>query len=119
MLTFICYPQCSTCKKAQKWLDEQRIAYALRNIKTENPTSDELRLWHSLSAQPLKKLFNTSGLVYRSLGLKDRLSDMSEEEQLALLSSDGMLIKRPLLVGDDFVLIGFNQAKWEEKLTNK
>ena len=118
-MIYICYPKCSTCKKAQKWLDDNGIEYETRDIKENNPTYDELKEWHGKSNLPLKKFFNTSGLLYRSMNLKDKLVDMSEEEQLALLSSDGMLIKRPLLVGDDFVLIGFNQAKWEEKLTNK
>lgn len=116
MLEFICYPRCTTCKKAQKWLDENHIEYVLRDIKTENPTFDELLVWHKRSGQPLKKFFNTSGLLYKSMELKNKLPDMSEEEMLLLLSSDGMLVKRPLLVADDFVLIGFKEAQWSEKL---
>ncbi|MCI6770853.1 MAG: arsenate reductase family protein [Oscillospiraceae bacterium] len=116
MLEFICYPKCTTCKKAQKWLDENHIEYVLRDIKTENPTFDELSVWKKRSGQPLKKFFNTSGLLYKSMELKNKLPDMSEEEMLSLLSSDGMLVKRPLLVADDFVLIGFKEAQWSEKL---
>ena len=116
MLEFICYPKCTTCKKAQKWLDENHIEYVLRDIKAENPTFDELSVWKKRSGQPLKKFFNTSGLLYKSMELKNKLPDMSEEEMLSLLSSDGMLVKRPLLVADDFVLIGFKEAQWSEKL---
>ena len=115
-MKFICYPKCSTCQKAQKWLDDNGIAYELRDIKTENPTYEELAAWHALSGQPLKKFFNTSGQLYKQLGLKDKLPAMSEEEQLALLATDGMLVKRPILVGDGFVLTGFRQAEWDEKL---
>lgn len=116
MLEFICYPKCTTCKKAQKWLDENHIEYVLRDIKTENPTFDELSVWKKRSGQPLKKFFNTSGLLYKSMELKNKLPEMSEEEMLSLLSSDGMLVKRPLLVADDFVLIGFKEVQWSEKL---
>lgn len=116
MLEFICYPKCTTCKKAQKWLAENHIEYVLRDIKTENPTFDELSVWQKRSGEPLKKFFNTSGLLYKSMELKNKLPDMSEEEMLSLLSSDGMLVKRPLLVADDFVLIGFKEAQWSEKL---
>ena len=116
MLEFICYPKCTTCKKAQKWLDENHIEYVLRDIKTENPTFDELSVWKKRSGQPMKKFFNTSGLLYKSMELKNKLPEMSEEEMLSLLSSDGMLVKRPLLVADDFVLIGFKEAQWSEKL---
>ena len=116
MLKFICYPKCTTCQKAKKWLDDIGIEYELRDIKTDNPTLDELTLWHEKSGLPLKKFFNTSGLQYKALGLKDKLPTMSEEEQLALLASDGMLVKRPLLVGDDFVLVGFKEADWSERL---
>lgn len=112
-MKFICYPKCSTCQKAQKWLDDNGIAYELRDIKTENPTYEELAAWHALSGQPLKKFFNTSGLLYKSLNLKEKLPDMSEDEQLKLLATDGMLVKRPLLVSDDFVLIGFKAPEWE------
>ena len=115
-MLFVCYPKCTTCQKARKWLDEQRIAYGLRDIKTENPTYDELAAWYERSGLPLKKFFNTSGLQYKALGLKDKLPDMSEAEQLALLATDGMLVKRPLLVGDSFVLTGFRAAEWEAAL---
>lgn len=113
---FLQYPPCSTCKKAKAWLDERQVSYEARNIKEENPTVEELKAWHEKSGLPLKKFFNTSGLAYKSLGLKDRLPTMSEEEQYQLLASDGMLVKRPLVVGDDFVLVGFREAQWQEKL---
>ena len=115
-MTFICYPKCTTCRKAQKWLDENRIAYDLRNIKLENPAYEELAAWHRRSGLPLKKFFNTSGLLYKSMELKDRLPAMSEDEMLKLLAADGMLVKRPLLVGEDFVLPGFKPADWEKTL---
>ena len=115
-MKFICYPKCSTCQKARKWLDDNGIAYKLRDIKTENPTYEELAAWHALSGLPLKKFFNTSGLKYKSLGLAAKLPAMTDEEKLALLATDGMLVKRPILVGDDFVLVGFKQKEWEEKL---
>lgn len=115
-MKFICYPKCSTCQKAQKWLDENGIAYELRDIKTEKPTYAELAAWHALSGLPLKKFFNTSGLLYKSMALKDKLPDMSEDEQLHLLATDGMLVKRPLLVADTFVLVGFKAPEWEAKL---
>ena len=116
MMTFVCYPKCTTCQKAQKWLDEIQIAYAFRNIKTDNPKYEELAAWHQASGLPLKKFFNTSGTLYQSMDLKNKLPAMSEEEMLKLLSTDGMLVKRPILVGDGFVLTGFRQAEWEEKL---
>ena len=112
-MLFLCYPKCSTCQKAKAWLDERGISYELRDIKTDNPTAEELTLWYRKSGLPLKKFFNTSGLQYKALGLKDKLPDMSEAEQLALLATDGMLVKRPLLVGDSFVLTGFRAAEWE------
>ena len=112
----LCYSKCTTCKKALAWLEEQGIAYDLRDIKGENPSAEELELWWKMSGLPLKKFFNTSGLQYKALNLKDKLPGMSEEEQIALLASDGMLVKRPLLVADDYVLTGFRQAEWEEKL---
>ena len=115
-MTFICYPKCTTCQKARKWLDENHIAYDFRDIKLENPTYDELSAWHQRSGLPLKKFFNTSGLQYKALGLKDKLPGISEAEQLALLATDGMLVKRPLLVGDSFVLTGFRAAEWEAAL---
>ena len=115
-MKFICYPKCSTCQKAQKWLDDNGIAYELRDIKTENPTYDELAAWHALSGLPLKKFFNTSGLLYKSLNLKEKLPDMSEDEQLRLLATDGMLVKRPLIIADTFVLVGFKAPDWETRL---
>ena len=116
-MLFICYPKCTTCKKAQAYLDARGAAYEVRDIKLENPTEDELRQWWKTSGLPLKRFFNTSGLQYKALGLKDKLPDMSEEEQLALLAADGLLVKRPILVGEDFVLIGFRQPEWDEKVT--
>lgn len=116
MLKFICYPKCTTCQKAQKWLDEKGIQYELRNIKEENPSFEELSQWHKKSGMPLKKFFNTSGLLYKSMELKNKLPSMSEEEQLKLLSTDGMLVKRPLLVGEDFVFTGFREKEWAEKV---
>lgn len=115
-MLFVCYPKCTTCQKAKKWLDEQKIAYDLRDIKAANPTYEELAAWHERSGLPLKKLFNTSGLLYKSMGLKDKLPKMSEDEMLKLLSSDGMLVKRPLLIGDDLVLVGFKENEWSERL---
>ena len=115
-MLFVHYPKCSTCKKAQAWLDDRQSSYEARDIKLQNPTEDELRQWHKKSGLPLKRLFNTSGLQYKALGLKDKLPAMSEEEQLRLLSTDGMLVKRPILVGEDFVLTGFRRLEWEEKL---
>ena len=115
-MLFIYYPKCSTCKKAKKWLDEQGISYEDRHIIEDNPTVEELKDWHERSGLPLKRFFNTSGMKYRELGLKDKLPEMSEEEQYELLATDGMLVKRPLVVGDDFVLIGFKEALWKETL---
>lgn len=115
-MKFICYKKCSTCQKAKKWLEEKGIVFEERPIKEENPTAEELKKWHEMSELPLKKFFNTSGLVYKSMNLKDKLKDMTQEEQYELLATDGMLVKRPLLVGDDFVLVGFKEAEWEEKL---
>ncbi len=111
MLKFICYPKCTTCQKAQKWLDDNGIEYELRDIKTDKPTAGELEGWHERSGLPLRRFFNTSGLVYRSLDLKNKLPDMTECEMLDLLASDGMLVKRPLLVGDEFVLAGFKESE--------
>ncbi len=116
MLKFICYPKCTTCQKARKWLDEKGIDYEMRDIKTLKPTFEELEKWYRLSGQPLKKFFNTSGLLYKSMALKDKLPLMGEKEMLELLSTDGMLVKRPILVGDDFVLTGFREKEWEEKI---
>ena len=114
-MLFIEYPTCSTCQKAKKWLDAKGIAYSDRHIKEEKPTYEELKAWYEKSGLPLKKFFNTSGLVYKSLGLKDKLPAMTEEEQLRLLATDGMLVKRPLVIGEDFVLTGFREKEWEEK----
>ena len=113
---FVEYPACTTCKKAKKWLDERQVSYEDRHIKEQNPTLEELKQWHKASGLPLKKFFNTSGQLYKSMNLKDKLPDMSEEEQYSLLASDGMLVKRPILVGTDFVLVGFKETEWEEKL---
>ena len=115
-MLFVNYPKCSTCRKAKKWLDEQNIEYDSRHIIEDNPTADELRKWWEISDLPLKRFFNTSGMKYRELKLKDKLPDMSEDEQLDLLATDGMLVKRPILVGDDVVLVGFKVKEWEEKL---
>ena len=115
-MLILCYPKCTTCQKAAKWLEAQGKAFTYRNIKEENPSEEELRRWHAVSGLPLKKFFNTSGLQYKALGLKDKLPAMSEDEQFALLASDGMLVKRPLLVGDDFVLVGFKESDWAERL---
>ena len=118
MLTFICYPKCSTCQKAKALLDSHEAEYETRDIKTANPTYDKLKEWLALSGLPVKKLFNTSGLRYKSLGLKDRLPSMSEDECLKLLATDGILVKRPLLVDGDGVLVGFNRVEWEQVLTD-
>lgn len=113
MLKFICYPKCTTCQKAKKWLDDNCVEYELRDIKTDNPTLDELTEWYHKSRLPLKRFFNTSGLLYKSLDLKNKLPEMSEDEMLKLLSTDGMLVKRPLLIGDGFVLVGFKEEEWK------
>ena len=115
-MLFVCYPKCSTCQKAKAWLQERGVAFDERDIKQDNPTEQELRAWHEKSGLPLKRFFNTSGLQYKALGLKDKLPAMSEEEQLALLATDGMLVKRPLLIGEDFALPGFKEAEWESAL---
>ena len=115
-MLFLEYPPCSTCKKAKNWLMEHGIEFTARHIKENNPTAEEISLWQEKSGLELKKFFNTSGMIYRDLGLKDKLPGMSREEQLALLASDGMLVKRPLLVGDDFVLVGFKEEQWAEKV---
>lgn len=115
-MLFLCYPKCSTCMKAKKWLDKKGMEYELRDIKTENPTVEELREWWEKSSLPLKKFFNTSGNLYKEMKLKDKLPEMSEEEQLSLLSTDGMLVKRPILVNENKVLVGFREKEWEEKL---
>ena len=119
MMIFLQYPQCTTCKRAKKWLDEKGIPYESRHIKEENPTKEELKEWHKKSGVPLKRLFNTSGILYKSMNLKEKLISMSDEEQFQLLATDGMLVKRPLIIGDDFILIGFKEKEWEEKLSEK
>lgn len=116
MILFIEYPKCTTCQKAKKWLDEKGIEYSDRHIKEDNPTYDELKKWHEMSGLPLKKFFNTSGLLYKSMNLKDKIPEMSEDEQLKLLASDGMLVKRPLIVGDDYALTGFKAEEWENRI---
>ena len=117
MINFICYPKCTTCQKAKKWLDDNKIEYEQRDIKLDNPTLDELTAWYNKSGLTLKKFFNTSGLLYKSLDLKNKLPTMTDDEMLKLLATDGMLVKRPLLVGNDFVLVGFKEAEWSEKIT--
>lgn len=116
MFKFICYSKCTTCQKAKKWLDDNKIGYELRDIKENNPSLEELTAWHKKSGLPLKKFFNTSGLLYKSMELKDKLPTMSDEEQLKLLATDGMLVKRPIVVGKNFVLVGFKESEWLEKL---
>ena len=113
-MLFIQYPPCSTCQKAKKWLEAHGLEYTDRNIKENNPSYEELKHWHTVSGLPLKKFFNTSGLIYKSMGLKDRLPAMSEEEQLRLLASNGMLVKRPLLIHESGVLVGFREAEWKK-----
>ena len=116
MIKFICYPKCTTCQRAKAWLDESGVEYELRDIKLDNPALEELKAWHGQSGLPLQKLFNTSGLLYKSLDLKTKLPTMSEDEMLALLSSDGMLVKRPLLILDGRVLVGFKEPEWQAEL---
>ena len=115
-MLFVCYPKCTTCKKAEKWLDSREISYEVRDIKTENPSKEELTEWYRRSGLPLKRFFNTSGNLYKELKLKDKLPQMSEDEQLELLSTDGMLVKRPIVITEDTVLTGFKEKEWEEKL---
>ena len=117
MIKFICYPKCTTCQKARKWLDDNKIEYEFRDIKLDKPTFDELTEWHKKSGLPLKKFFNTSGLLYKSLDLKNKLPSMTDDEMLKLLATDGMLVKRPLLIGDNFVLVGFKEAEWGAALS--
>lgn len=114
-MLFVCYPKCTTCQKAEKYLQAQGVEYTLRNIKEENPTLEELTAWYKLSGLPLKRFFNTSGMLYKELKLKDKLPTMTEEEQLALLATDGMLVKRPLIVTEPFVLAGFKEKEWQAK----
>ncbi len=113
-MLFICYPRCTTCKKAQKWLDDNGFQYELRDIKENNPTYEELKNWHAKSGLPLKKFFNTSGLLYKSMEFKDKLPTMTDDEQLKLLATDGMLVKRPILVNDETVMVGFKETEWEK-----
>ncbi|ADU22285.1 MULTISPECIES: arsenate reductase family protein [Ruminococcus] len=113
-MLFICYPRCTTCKKAQKWLDDNGFQYELRDIKENNPTYEELKNWHAKSGLPLKKFFNTSGLLYKSMELKDKLPTMTEDEQLKLLATDGMLVKRPILVNEETVMVGFKETEWDK-----
>lgn len=115
-MTFVCYTKCGTCQKARKWMEENNVEYIYRDIKTENPSLGELSAWYKMSGIPLRKFFNTSGQLYKSMELKNKLPDMSEEDILRLLSTDGMLVKRPILVAEDYVLVGFKEAEWAEKL---
>ena len=115
-MLFLCYPKCSTCQKARKWLDEHGIKYTERHIVEKNPTYDELKVWYQQSGLPIKKFFNTSGMLYKEQKLKDKLPDMSEEDQLRLLATNGMLVKRPLIVKENLVLTGFKEKEWTEKL---
>lgn len=115
-MLFLCYPKCSTCQKAKKWLDEHNISYEERNIKEKNPTEKELQEWREKSGFLLKRFFNTSGLLYKQMQLKDKLPEMPDSEQIKLLASDGMLVKRPILIGEDFVLIGFKEGEWQGRL---
>ena len=115
-MLFIEYPKCGTCRKAKKWLDENDVSYEDRHIKEKNPTLEELKKWHKLSGLPLRKFFNTSGTLYKEMKLKDKLADMTEEEQYGLLATDGMLVKRPIIVTDEFVLVGFKETEWEDKV---
>jgi arsenate reductase len=115
-MIFVCYPKCTTCQKAKKWLVANDLAFEERNIKENNPTMEELKEWHKKSGLPLKRFFNTSGMLYRELKLKDKLPTMSEDEQYSLLASDGMLVKRPILIGDGFALVGFKETDWKAVL---
>ena len=116
LMLFVHYPKCTTCKRAKKWLDEHQISYEERDIKENNPALEELKEWYQRSGLPLKRFFNTSGMLYKEMKLKDKLPEMSEDEQLTLLASDGMLVKRPIVVTEDQVLVGFKEAQWEEIL---
>ena len=115
MLKFICYPRCTTCQRAKKWLDDNGIKYDERDIKLDNPTYEELKTWHKMSGLDVRKFFNTSGLLYKSMALKDKLPTMTDDEMLKLLSTDGMLVKRPLIVGDDYVILGFKEEEYKKK----
>jgi len=115
-MLFLCYPKCTTCQKAKKWLDDRQVSYEMRDIKLQNPSKEELEQWYRVSGLPLKKFFNTSGLLYKSMQLKDKLPQMTEDEQLELLAGDGMLVKRPMLITENKILVGFKEAEWEETL---
>ncbi|MDO4482224.1 MAG: arsenate reductase family protein [Bacillota bacterium] len=115
-MLYVCYPRCTTCKKAQKWLDENGVEYTLRDIKEDRPSYEELKEWHEKSGLPLKKFFNTSGKLYKEMQLKDKIPEMSEEEQLRLLATDGLLVKRPIGIKDGTVVVGFKQEEWEQKI---
>ena len=117
MLKFVCYSKCTTCQRAKKWLEDNKMEYELRDIKLNNPTFEELTDWYRKSELPLKKFFNTSGLLYKSLDLKSKLPEMSEEDMLKLLATDGMLVKRPILMGHDLILVGFKETEWTQKLS--
>ena len=119
MLKFICYPKCTTCQRAKKWLDDNKREYELRDIKENNPSLEELTAWYKMSGLMLKKFFNTSGLLYKSMELKDKLPAMSEEEQLKLLATDGMLVKRPIVIAKDFVLVGFKESEWKKSFKER
>lgn len=118
-MVFVCYPKCNTCRKAKRWLEEKNAEFAVRDIKEERPTLEELKAWHKSSGLPLRRFFNTSGTLYKTMGLKDKLKDMSEDEQLELLSSDGMLVKRPILIDGDNVLVGFREDEWERLVSER
>lgn len=115
-MLFVCYPRCSTCRKAQKWLDDNSVGYEFRDIKISNPDREELKEWHAVSGLPLRRFFNTSGMLYRELGLKDKLPGMTEDEMLDLLATDGLLVKRPIAVMDGKVLVGFREEEWQQEL---
>lgn len=115
-MLFVCYPRCSTCQKARKWLDERGVSYEERHIKEANPTAEELLRWQALSGLPMSRFFNTSGQLYRQMALKDKLPGMTEQEMAVLLATDGMLVRRPLLVGEDFALVGFREKEWAQRL---
>lgn len=115
-MLFLCYPKCTTCKKAEKWLKENSLSYEMRDIKEENPDYEELKEWYTISGLDIKKFFNTSGNLYKELGLKDKLPEMSEDDKLNLLATNGMLVKRPILIGKDMVLVGFREEQWKDKL---
>ncbi len=118
-MIFLCYPKCTTCQKARKWLDANGVTYEERHIKDAQPREEELRQWHQRSCLPLRRFFNTSGMLYREYQLKDKLPNMTEDEMYALLATDGMLVKRPILIGEDFVLVGFKEADWAEELRSR